>query len=298
VRLGVSGKQFSFSDVPDNMSFSRVVPSLNITFRPKDARSSISQTLKIRNINISKNELKYLLDDNSVYQPKKYDTSYFVNDFAYHLINSRVINPYNFSVDVQQSNKFVKASLEARYRVTYNSKEKGFDIRFFAGGFLWKDMPSYFDFRYRMSGTDGKNDYMYDNTFPDREHYAGTWTQQFIENDGGFKINTPIGDTWDWLAAVNLKTSIPGKLPLKIFADIGTYEAAGTLFPGSQKIIYDAGIELCIIKDIFEVYFPLAMSTDLKKWSGDNYNHYGEKIRFVFNINKLNPFEMVKNIKI
>jgi len=297
IRLSASAKSFASSDFYSNFNYGRIVPALNIDFRPKTARSSISRSLKIRNINVFHDMLKRTLSVDSTWQMLRADTTYYVNDITYSLINSRVINPYNFSVDVQQSHNFMKASLEARYRITYNNKKRGFDIRFFAGGFLWKDLPSYFDFRYRMSGTDGKNDYVYDNTFSDREQYAGTWTQQFIENDGGFKINTPIGDTWDWLAALNLKTSIPGKLPVKIFADIASYEGAGTLFPGSQKIIFDAGVELCIIKDIFEVYFPLTMSSDLKKWSGDNYDHYAEKIRFVFNINKLNPFDAVKNIK-
>ena len=59
--------------------------------------------------------------------------------------------------------------------------------------------------------------------------------------DGGFKVRTDlfadkVGKTDDWLAAINLSTTIPSainplsilpvKIPLKVFLDIGTYAEA------------------------------------------------------------------------
>jgi hypothetical protein len=245
---------------------------------------------------VFKNDLHYNLNSDSQYIPVKYDTSYMVNDFTYTLLNRRLINPYSVGADVQQAVNILKASVEARYRITYNNKNSGFDIRFFAGGFLWKDLPSFFDFLYRMSGTSGREDYLYDYTYLGRTDYSGIWQQQFTENDGGFKVATPIGDTWDWLVAVNLKTSVPGKMPIKLFADVGTYKGARNALSGSKVLVFDAGVEVFIIRDIFEIYFPIAMSSDLRTYADGAYENYWQKIRFVLNMQKLDPFKAVKNI--
>ena len=49
-------------------------------------------------------------------------------------------------------------------------------------------------------------------------------------------------------------------------------------------------------KDIFEIYIPLFYSDDIKS----TIDYYGvnfmQRIRFVLNLNELNPFKMVKNI--
>jgi len=293
VRLGVSGKQFSFANDLFDMHYKRIVPSLKITFRPKTPRSPIIRELIIRNVNVFRNEIIWNLDADSNYVSSKTDSSYFVNEIKYSFNHTRVINPYSFSIVMQQSKVFVNASLEANYRITYNSKNRGLDIRFFSGYFISKK-PSYYDFRYQMSGYSGSDDLLLDQTYFGRSENKGLLSQQFIESDGAFKINTPYGDTWNWMTALNLKTSLPGRTPFVFYADIGTYDGAGKPSSGTEKIIYNAGIDIIIARGIFEIYFPLFLSADLKDYVELNKISFMERIRFTLNINKLNPFDIVK----
>ena len=54
---------------------------------------------------------------------------------------------------------------------------------------------------------------------------------------------------------------------------------------------YNIGLSLNIVPKIFEIYFPVLMSSDL------NQLNYGEKIRFTLNLNTLNPFKFARNFE-
>jgi hypothetical protein len=118
------------------------------------------------------------------------------------------------------------------------------EARLYAGKFIYtSDKTIYNQFeteRYHlnMTGPKGYEDYTYSNYFVGRTEFDGLWNQQIMIRDGGFKIRTDllsnkIGKTDDWLASLNLNTTIPSqvnplellpiKIPLKIFVDIGTY---------------------------------------------------------------------------
>ena len=93
--------------------------------------------------------------------------------------------------------------------------------------------------------------------------------------DGGFKVRsdllaTKIGKTDDWLAAANLTTDfpkqfnplqvLPVKIPLKIFLDIGTYAEAWKKDAPTGKFIYDAGLQVTLIKNLVNIYIPVIYS--------------------------------------
>jgi hypothetical protein len=93
--------------------------------------------------------------------------------------------------------------------------------------------------------------------------------------DGAFKVRTDllsskIGKTDDWLAAMNFTTTIPPKvnplsvlpfkLPLRLFADVGTYAEAWKKDAGTSKFLYDAGIQLSFLKNTVNVYMPILYS--------------------------------------
>lgn len=302
IRFGASASRFAFEDthvyINDCSSFTKVAPELYIEFKNKNARSRLKQNIRFRNINIYKyNLIRYT--DFEVYEI--YNTMDYFNELNYTAANTRLINPYSASVRFEQGEKFVKSSIEANYKFTYRKIKKGFEIRWFFGGFLYDKVDKTAwgkDYRFRLSGQNGAQDYLFDNYFMGRsqsnDYYLG---KQFTETEGGFKTFSYIGQTWKWLTAVNLKTSLPGKIPFKIYADIGTYDGAKTAFTGSQLIVYEAGIDLCIFKGICDIYFPLFWSSDLKDQSNFiSYNNYGAKIRFTLYFNKLDPFKMIKNI--
>jgi hypothetical protein len=93
--------------------------------------------------------------------------------------------------------------------------------------------------------------------------------------DGALKVHTDflnnkIGKTDDWLTAVNFTSSIPKqinplellpfKLPIKVFADFGTYAEAWKPNPPTGKLLYDAGIQLSLFDNVLNVYVPIFYS--------------------------------------
>jgi len=302
IRFGISAAHFAFDDmrvyIKDYSCFTKVTPELNIELKGKNARSSLKQNIRFRNINI----YKYNLLRNTGFEMYEiYNATDYFNELNYTASNTRLINPYVASIRFEQGEKFVKSSLEANYKFTYQKIKKGLEIRWFFGGFLYDKVDKTAigkDFRFRLSGQKGYQDYLFDNYYMGRsENQDGFMGNQFTETEGGFSTYSYIGQTWKWLTAVNLKTSIPGKIPLKIFANIGTYDGAKTAFASSQLLVYEAGIDLTLIKGICDIYFPLIWSSDLKDQSNFITNkNYGDKIRFTLNINKLNPFKLIRTI--
>jgi hypothetical protein len=96
-----------------------------------------------------------------------------------------------------------------------------------------------------------------------------------MNRDGAFKVRTDllsdkIGKTDDWLTAINLNTSIPKKInplellplkiPLRIFVDIGTYAEAWKKNSETGRFLYDAGLQLSLLKNTVNIYFPILYS--------------------------------------
>lgn len=223
----------------------------------------------------------------------------FYHKLKYIYSDYRKFNPFAMNLNLEIGKGFAKTSIEGSYKFSYENYKKGFEIRLFAGKFIYNSDSYYGNYNFRLSGNTGWQDYTYDNPFLGRvENISNNGepilTQQFIKNDGGFTKYTYYGQTNNWLATIGVKTSIPGKLPIKLYANVGTYAGAGQT-ASTQFLAFETGIELYIIPDIFAVYFPVTMSKDIKQENAPITNRYAEKIRFSLNINKLNPFKYAKD---
>jgi hypothetical protein len=99
--------------------------------------------------------------------------------------------------------------------------------------------------------------------------------------DGAFKVRTDllaskVGRTDDWLAALNLSTSIPSainplsmlpvKIPLKIFADLGTYAEAWEQESESDRFLFNAGLQIPLFFETVNIYLPLVYSDVYKQY--------------------------------
>jgi len=134
-----------------------------------------------------------------------------------------------------------------------------------------------------------------------------------MERDGFFKVNTnmlnnQVGKTDDWLISLNLASDLPDninplsilpiKIPIKIFADAGTYAEAWKDNPASGRFIYDAGIQLPLFHSFINIYIPIIYS----KVYRDYYKFYVPEKKFLktiaFNINlqKLQLKNFIKEI--
>lgn len=307
IRLGVNAERYCYLDESyptslPNLNYNKIAPELFLEIRKKHLRSSVKQTIRIRNVNI----IKETVEGDYSFSPPIYSYDVLnisINDITYKIDNSRKINPCNVSLNIQQEKTFTKASVTGNYSVTLKKKNKSIDLRGFAGFFNSSGSGTYFDGNYRLytSGGTGAKDYLYDNVFLGRSEYDGFLSHQFTETEGAMKVYTPLGRSADWLTSINIKCPLPGKMPIKLFADFVMIPETVAL---NQSVLYDAGIYIPLVPNYVEVYFPLLMSKDitdvfkLNNPSVDGFQMYMQMARFTFNIHNLNPFEIVRNLSL
>ena len=225
------------------------------------------------------------------------EKNYTYNQLLLSFTDRRKFNPYGAILDIQQSFSFLKASATIYHFFSYSAPKKGLSLRLFAGTFLSKPTGNFSgpDARFRLSGQNGSQDYLFNDVFLGRNMTKGIWSQQMTETDGGFKVYSFKGQTWNSLLALNLKTTLPGKIPIRLFADIGFYKNEEL---DKDKINYDAGAYIAIIPEAFEVYFPFLISPKIKDNIDLITKNYGERIRFVLNLKLANPISIFRNFQL
>jgi hypothetical protein len=292
VTIGVQSARFAYNDEHLVTNYNKIAPYINFEFKKKNLRSPITQNVIYRSILIGK-EIetwpKYTFAE--VTRPLIQIQNTLIHSLSYKLKNDRTIDPFNITVNAQLIDEMSKASVTANYFVSL-PKNKKVHFRLFAGKMFHNSTTG--DYRFRMSGQTGYQDYTYDNVYFGRSAtLPNIGAQQFTETDGAFKVYTPLGQSDDWIVALNIKTPKIFKIPAFIYSDIGIYNAKGLDAP---EMLYSLGVGVPLIKDIIEIYFPVLNSkniTDVQKLN--NSNRYLDQIRFTFYLNRANPFEVIKN---
>jgi hypothetical protein len=294
ITVGSSYTRYAYSNKPFDLNFNKLTEEVNVDFKKREPRSPYQFSLKYRNILLLLDN--YEATDNftpTIYTRADITTNF--TDLTFKLSKEDAITPFDISVNSQQGEGIDKVSLTSHYSYNFKKKNKGIDIRFFAGAFLQNNSADGSDFRFRLSGQSGYQDYLFDHIYLGRTEREGLLSQQFTETDGGFKFFSYVGQTSKWITALNIKSSLGNMpLPIRLYADIGTTADDAIL---NNELVYDAGLCLSISKNIFEVYFPLLLSQQFKDYKAANNIKYEETIRFTLNLNLLNPFSLIKNYK-
>jgi len=300
ISVGATSTRYAYSTTPINTNFNKIAPELNIEFKKKQAISPYTHQLRYRNITIIRDTYKVFVqvdaagNPNVTYSPASVTTNF--NDLTYTFSKKDAIKPYSIKVNLQEGENMVKTSVTGNYSIKYKEKDKGFDARFFAGTFIGTTAADAGPYRFRLSGQRGYQDYLYDHVFLGRTETTGTLAKQYTETDGGFKFYSFLGQSSQWLTAVNLKSSLGNmKLPVGLFADIGMTGPDGRT---TEKVLYDAGGSVIIIKDIFEIYFPVLICKGFQDYKTANDLKYSETIRFMLNLNLMNPFDLIKKMEL
>jgi len=303
IKIGSNASSFSYlrfnteqnSTGKEVLEYYKIAPSITFTLKKKRARQYNSMFFSIKNNTIYEEKANFT---NQIYDVEL--ESYYVNQFTFGLKSSHPINPFNVTVEVQQADHFVKLDLTANYHFAYKKPKTGLDVRFFVGRFLNNnDINLNHNYNYQLSGN---SDYLYEQIFLARRHSGSALYQQFAVTDGGFKnLSSPqskgrgvSGNSW--LNAVNIKSNVLTKT-ISIYADFGMVgfndrDNQGNEVDGVSDVAYNTGIALNLVPDIFEIYFPIKMSSEF------NQLNYGEKIRFTLNLNTLNPFKKVREFEL
>lgn len=302
--VSLSAEKFSMDEFTDStgrknyLGFSKIVPSVKLIFRNKNATSSVKKWLQWKTYFINETKLSFFRDTvqqlDIIAYPK---ISRYLNQLNFVLENNRALYPYFSKVQLQQTNNFVRFSFEGKYFFNYPNGG-GISARLFAGKFMYLGSRTinkqFVTDRYHlnMTGANGYEDYTYNNYFVGRNEFEGTASQQIMIRDGGFKVrsdllSSKIGKTDNWLTAINLTSDVPQKIIpfvnltkdhfLKIFLDVGTYAEAWQKNSTTGRFLYDAGLQISLLKNLVNIYIPVLYS----KIYSDYYKSTLPKNRFL-----------------
>lgn len=178
----------------------------------------------------------------------------------------------------------LNAQLEITGGVTYwKSKGKQIQLRAYLGRNLFYDGDTLGRYAFAIGGQSGGMDYFYENYMFGRNRQTGMWSNQRIENQGGFKTTSNQASN-TMIFATNALIDIP-YLPGVIYADYGMVDNNGTLV-GMWNI--GAGLRL---GKVFGIYFPFAESDNM---FADG-TSYASKIRFSLKLEGLSPEKLIKS---
>lgn len=287
VKLSVLGSTFAFGKSADQIqNYYRIDPVLSVDFRKRNAKSKFKNSIILRTVSAYE-DYSYTQHWNHFYEAQ------FINrhDKIFHPKETKLLVQFG---DVQQG-EFLKTQFEFNYNYEYNRKGKFISLRLFSGLFLMNNTnhPRY---NFRMDGISGAatngtlTDYMYDYIYLGRSEVDGFLSKQFIEGMGGFKTRTPIGQSNSFLTAVNVKVESPFILPIGVFADMSINSNA--------TFAYDAGIHAWVKRGFMELYVPFLFSQNIRDVPGFEDDAFYQRIRFVLNINKLNPYKIINALDI
>jgi hypothetical protein len=290
IQFSLTGMKFNTGDFTDSADtkyitgFRKIVPSVKLILAETNPRSTRLRFAQWKTFLIDEDRLQFKRDTfpngNAFTTISKRTSGRYLNQLRLVTEDTRALYPYRAELVAEQAKDFMRLAFTGNYYFNYNEK-LGANVRFFAGKFFYlggRTITKQFQtdpYHLNMTGPKGYEDYTYSNYFAGRSEFDGFASQQIMMRDGGFKVRTDllankIGKTDDWLMAFNFVSDIPDqinilnilpvKIPLKIYLDIGTYADAWRLNSEETRILYNAGLQLSILKNTIQVYVPLLYS--------------------------------------
>lgn len=313
IRFGAGVSRFaSLSGIDSNGKkiyggFLKLTPSVKVHFRKNSLQSTTEKYVEWKTFIIGENGFSYKekLSD-GVFYPEKTGIVYrYLNQLTFNIENNRVLYPYRASLQAQQGRDFYRINFDAGYFFNYPGGG-GMNIRVFAARFGYIGSQSIAKrfatqlYQPKLTAVRGNEDYTYSNYFAGRNESDGFFSQQIMMRDGGLKIRTDLfqdlqGRSDNWVSSINLSTSIPASIlppqvPLRLFADIGTYAGAWDKEATGSRFLYVAGVQLSLFKNVLNIYAPVVYS----KQFSDNLktvpeeNKFLRKISFSIDIHRVN----------
>ncbi|PJJ55034.1 M1 family metallopeptidase [Hymenobacter chitinivorans] len=168
----------------------------------------------------------------------------------------------------------------------FYSPKKRVHVRLFGGRFL-DSSPNF------VIGLSGSPDYRRQTAFLDRQQISHAFTAQVHQTDdrdGAFKAYLPVSSQ-KWLSTLNLQADLP-VTRLAVFADFGIANVQRTDNSFTSRQYYDAGLVVPVIRDIFQLYLPVAGS-QYENGLPNSRQDFTDRIRFVLHLEQGNPFQLL-----
>ena len=293
VHVGVSGFAASLYNVSDvEQWYQRVVPS--IQFDPRLKPTGPAAYLRYRSV------ILWDHAEGTYYAPSKELAINSTSRSVYHEVSANLsqqtgFNPFDITVTSLNSDVFSRLSLDATWSAIYDAKKHRVSFRAFAGTFLSKNsslMRS--DMGWRMYW--GSSDLLYDHLYTDRQYVGQNTAIQTNIDQGGFRTPTAVGTSDTWIAALNMNVDFPFALPLTAFASYGVVPVTQADKPTDLYKSWEVGLGVRIWRDIAEIWVPLAFSKDIQKEQDLRGFNFGDRIRIVLALEKLDPTQALRKL--
>jgi len=290
LEIGISAATYSADLYTDStgrktpLTFNKWVPILKYSWPDK---GSMQKSLQWKTFGLREQNVNFKRDTvNKTWQISYPFSSSVIHQLSMKWKQNRTLYPWQTNLMLEHGGDFGRINVEWNGFFNYQ-QEGGLSVRLFAGKFLyWQERTNRLAFlnsRYHlnMTGPRGNEDYTYSDYFIGRNEFEGIWSQQIMQRDGGFKVRTDllskkIGKTDNWLAAINLSTTVPDKynplslmpvkIPIRLFADFGTYADVWKKGAVADKLLYDAGLQLTLMGGLINIYAPLLYSREYREY--------------------------------
>ncbi|MFZ1530412.1 MAG: M1 family metallopeptidase [Ferruginibacter sp.] len=330
ISVGTGWSKFSSKQSLDTTSkkivesFSKLAPSLRFYFLQKP-RSAKRTWIELKSFVINEKKFdNYVFitgsDSSSTYPSSFRQEGRYIYQISFSNENYRALYPYSYQFQLQQGKGFYRLNATANYFFNY-SKGGGLSARIFAAkfGLLGNSNNTSYLYQPKLLGGTGEDDYSYSSYFLGRSASTanpdlpvankGLAAQQvMIQNTGGLKLRMDKysflqGQSPNWVAALNLKTSLPEKLfpvklPLYLFFDIGTYAEAWGKNAFTTRFLYTGGLQISLFKNVLNIYAPVLMSKDFKNTlkSDPDQNRFAKKMTFSIDLQNLSARRLIPQI--
>ncbi len=277
-------------------AFSKITPGVYFELKNKKATETLHRWIDIKTWIINEQQLEQVAfpapNDGLFYNVRAASNTTVIPQATFGLTNNRTLYPWDAAVSIQKVKDLLRTTITANYFLNFNSHNQGISVRFFFGKIFYTaaktDLIRAQNSRYHftMYGPNGTQDYTYSNAFAERNQSTNLAGRQIVIRDGGFKYRSDFSallpglktngiDFFDnWLSAANFEIDLPRKInplsvlpvkiPLKIFADIGTSASPWTAGSELSKFLYSMGLELPLFK-VLKIYYPLVQSKSFEE---------------------------------
>jgi len=278
VTFSLEGVQYA---APGDQNYHKAKVGLEINFR---AKSSINPVMhQVFGYYIAASDLSQI---NLLEKAKM--NSYV--QLGYQMERIGAVNPFKLLTAIESGERYRKAAATFHYRYSYFGRNNGLDFRFFAGGML-KDNSEVPFYGFAASGRNGREQYLYQGTYPDRfTPFPSTfWSRQMTLSEGGLvsPVNERLGYS-KWLVSVSLTSDLPGQIgwmEVKPFVNLllNDHDVDNSSTPA---IFFEAGLKTGIW-NLFEISVPLVVSGNISSITGS----FKDRIRFIFNLDSFNKMK-------
>lgn len=299
IHVGLSGSAASLWSVGEvEQWYQRLVPSLQLDLRgrPNSVRTNVQyRSIWLQHRAEGRAQGPVAMQGEWMHVDRTTDDLF--HEVRLQAVRSNGLHPFQLQVIGLQHELFTRAALEAQWSAIYDRHKHRITFRGFAGTFLRNIGLRDPSMGWRMHW--GSSDLLYDHLYFEREPLGQNSSIQFNKDQGGFKTPTAVGSTDRWIAALNMELDMPFLLPLSLFGSYGAAPYTTITSSGrteSVKGYWEVGLGLRVWRDMVEVWVPLAFSDAISQEQDLRDRTFGERIRIVFALEKMDPTQALRKL--